>query len=391
MIRGKLYDSAKDSIEERKKQRIILCRKEDFFRIVEGKWDKEKKRPFQDEDSLRFIRENDQAEFVGGDDWYSIVTPCGRTNVTALCGDTRYALTLLHNSRRGTYTDITDFNDYGEDIWSRLTETASDILIAYDIQKVNGHYPELPIHADYVIENYPHEGGTAEAYVRYTNCDRLHLEDGKYYTGKYLHELEYQWYRDIGGLLAKSEELIEKTGKKYHYPPEEFSVNDLEQKHSTAFSETESSCGDETFRIRCYLSEALREPCVKYPINLLLEKREGKTVMREVCSVKYPDCSETVRYNDIVKLKQQRDEMFGVVLDTEIFAERADTMKYALWGFRNFDSTVELYNGVRVLEEFVKAVKEPYEKGNLYVWYRDFIDGKEVMREERAGKNDSVI
>lgn len=87
MIKVKLYDSSKDDIEERREQRIIPYSREDFFHIVNGNiGDEEKQRPFQDEDSLRFIREIDRAEFVGGEDWYSIVTPYGRTNVTALCG-----------------------------------------------------------------------------------------------------------------------------------------------------------------------------------------------------------------------------------------------------------------------------------------------------------------
>lgn len=394
MIKVKLYDSSKDDIEERREQRIILYSREDFFHIINGNiGDAEKQRPFQDEDFLRFIREIDRAEFVGGEDWYSIVTPYGRTNVTALCGGTQYALALIDNSRRGIYTDISNFSGYGEDIWSRLATAGTDILIAYDIQKIPGNYPEIPVLADYVIENYPYEGSTVEAYVRRHSLEDLHMEDGKYYTGVYLRGMEYHWYHDIGGLIAVAEKLVEKAGKRYCYPPREFSLGDfaktLEDRYSDAFYAEESPLG---CRLRCYLSEVPREPHVKYPINILVKKETGgRTVMYEVSSVKYPTYSETIMYNHLVEFGKREDEVFGIVLDTENFMERADAVRYALWGFRNFDTTIELYDGVRVLEEFIKAVKEPYESGNLYVKYRDFSGGNGGMKEERAGKHDSVV
>ena len=369
MIRVKLYDSIKDGIEEREKQRIIPCR------------------------------------------------------------DTRYALTLLHNSRRGIYTDITDFSGYGEDIWSRLAVSATDILIAYDAKRIDGYCPELPIHADYFIENYPYERGTIEVYVRYDSQDQLHKENGEYYTGRYLHELEYHWYRDIGGLIAKSERLIQNAGKRYDYPPREYSVFEfamtLEDKYANAFEEMEYPCEREylkkrslpeqeyraelekfqqsdsyreyvfirdTCKILCYLFKVPGETSAKYPIHLLVRKEpDGRSVMQEICSVKYPTYSEILMYNGIVEFREREDEVYGLVFDAGTFCERADIMEDALWGFRNFGSTIELFDGVRVLVEFVKAVKEAYETGKLYVKHRDIIDGKEVMREERVDKYDSVI
>lgn len=151
MIRVKFYNFKKCT--DLGKKRIRIYDKEDFFRIVRGGiGDGEEKKPFRDEDSLRFIREIDHAEFVDGDDWYSIETPFGRTNVTALCGGTRYALTLLDNSRRGIYTDISRFGEYGGDIWGRLADVSIDILVAYDTAKINYHFPMLAIKADYMIE-----------------------------------------------------------------------------------------------------------------------------------------------------------------------------------------------------------------------------------------------
>lgn len=73
------------------------------------------------------------------------------------------------------------------------------------------------------------------------------------------------------------------------------------------------------------------------------------------------------------------------------FAEGADTIKYALWGFRNYDSTVELYDGIRVLEEFLKEVKQPYETGSLYVRYEEYENGEKITREERVDKDDQAV
>lgn len=426
MIKVRFYDFRKNSDFD--KQKICFYDEKTFYRIVEGNiCSKEKRKPFRDEDSLRFIHEIDRAEFVDGDDWYSIVTPYGRTNITALCGGTRYALTLIDNSKRGLYTDISRFGGYGEDIFSRLADCSIDILIAYDFSKVNRHYPELPVRADYMIENFPYEGTEIGVYVRQKSLEDLHLEeDGKYYVGYCMRELEYKWYEDVGGLIVAAEKLIQEAGKRYHYPPKELSLDafsdTLERGYSNAFREMEylheKQCLDrlelpeeiyqaeleklqqtedykeyafmsEKCRIRCYLSKVPEEPPVKYPINLLITKEKGgKSVMQEVCSVKYPTYSETIMYNNIVKLKPRKDEVFGLVLGTETFAEGAETMKYALWGFRNYGFTIELFDGVRVLEEFLKAVKEPYERGNLYVRYEEYENGEQATREKRVSKDD---
>lgn len=428
MIRVKFYNFKKCT--DLGKKRIRIYDKEDFFRIVRGGiGDGEEKKPFRDEDSLRFIREIDHAEFVDGDDWYSIVTPFGRTNVTALCGGTRYALTLLDNSRRGVYTDISRFGEYGGDIWGRLADASIDILVAYDTAKINRDFPVLAIKADYMIENYPYGGKEIRVYVERSSIEKVHFDNGKYYMGYWLREFEYEWHKDVGGLIATAERLVKEAGKRYHYPPKDLSLDafadTLERGYSNAFREMDypiekqrlESLGlpeevyraeleklrhtegyqeyvfmSEKCRVRCFLSEVPDEPHVKYPINLLIRKEPGdKTVMQQVSSVKYPTYSETIMYNDIVKLSQRKDEVFGLVLDTETFAEGADTIKYALWGFRNYDSTVELYDGIRVLEEFLKEVKQPYETGSLYVRYEEYENGEKITREERVDKDDQAV
>ena len=427
MIKVKLYDSSKMDIEECRRQKITLYGRKTFLHIVEGySGEEEKEPPFGDADSLRFIHEIDKAEFVGGEDWYSIVTPYGRTNVTALCGGTQYALILIDNSRRGLYTDISDFGGYGEDIFRRLATVSIDILIAYDVKKVDGNSPELPILTDYMIENYPHEGGTVEAYVSYANYARLHLEDGKYHTGRYLNELKYDWYHEIGGLLAMAGKLIQDAGGRYRCPPLAFSVpafaETMDERYANAFYEMEYPFEKECLegaalpeqeyrveleklqqteayqeyvfltkecRILSYLSKIPTEPCSKYPIHLMVSKEpDGKCILQEISTVKYPTYSEMLVCNEVLEFGERKSEIYVMVLDAESFRERERTLEEALWGVRNMGSRLELYDGIGVLEEFVKEVKEPYESGNLYVVYRDLRSSNGRMIRERADKHD---
>lgn len=86
MIRVKFVYDEKQYWDLMAERRIVMYDKENFYWLVQGDTATEKKEPpFRDDDSVRFIREVDHAEFVEGD-WYSIVTPYNRTDMTALCG-----------------------------------------------------------------------------------------------------------------------------------------------------------------------------------------------------------------------------------------------------------------------------------------------------------------
>ncbi len=76
------------------------------------------------------------------------------------------------------------------------------------------------------------------------------------------------------------------------------------------------------------------------------------------------------------------------MLDAEKFYEGADTLQYAIWGIRAYECVLELYDGVKVLEEFLRELKDPYERGNLFIRYTKWKDGSEVTVTERAGDND---
>lgn len=388
MIRVKFYYSKQGDFD-RRKERITDYNKEDFYHLVQGSVGEENKEPpFRDEDSLKFIKEIDHAEFVGGDDWYSIVTPFGRTDVTALCGGTRFALVILHNSKRGIYTSIGYHPAYGEDIWSRLAEVSTDILVAFDMTKLDQHSPYLPIETDYMIENYPHGEKEITAYIGYDTHQGGYWKDGVYYDDYYFSELHYEWYRDIKGLIAAAERLIEKNGRSYPYCPLISPLKDfveiLNSDEAELFTDEEKN-----FMIKNYLRYVPQEPIVKYPINLVVtQSPDGKCILEQICSVKFPTYSESLDNSVVELLRKCENLIYVLVLNADTFYEGAYILSHAMWGFRGYGYTLELYDGTRVLEEFLKEIKEPYETGNLYIRYRKWQDGKEVAVTERVDDKD---
>lgn len=83
-----------------------------MIRDILGTFEEPRVPPFRDPESLLFIHEIDRGRLVKGD-WYSYVSPFGRTCMSSLSGGTQYALTLIYNSRRNIYTT---YELYEEDI-----------------------------------------------------------------------------------------------------------------------------------------------------------------------------------------------------------------------------------------------------------------------------------
>lgn len=105
-------------IEDKGAAQTDFCRYEAGMMIREilGTFQTPRVPPFRDPESLLFIHEVDRGRLVKGD-WYSYVSPYGRTCMSSLCGGTQYALTLIDHSRRNIYTT---YEPYEEDIWQKL-------------------------------------------------------------------------------------------------------------------------------------------------------------------------------------------------------------------------------------------------------------------------------
>ncbi len=135
---------------------------ENFYRLLNGcAVVKDKFPPFRDEESVQLIRKIDNAEFVEGD-WYSIITPFGRTCLSALCSSTKYALVLLDNSKRNIYTQI---RLIGENVWDVLNELSMPIKIGVTQNDIHKIFISGFCRSPYVIDNFNYQGKTYVAYV----------------------------------------------------------------------------------------------------------------------------------------------------------------------------------------------------------------------------------
>lgn len=388
MIRLKLFYTEKDYMNS------VLCEApihrysdKDFYRLVQGYAGEEKTGPpFRDADSVKFIREIDKAEFVK-DDWYSVVTPFGRTNMTALCGGTQYALTVIANSRRGIYTQ---FKGYGDDIWSRLASLSMDVLIycCVNIYSEDWHY--LPFEDEtrkrVVIENYRYKDEEVEAYLG--NGFSKSVIDGKLYVSRFFEEFRLDWSKNLGIFIQGAEYLLERDGQLYKHLPtitniEEFAKT-MDERQAGMFNEYLGEPGIwepdldgfmrekaflESLSVHNYMLKVPKEPIVKYPIYFIIRRRKGtcECTISKKTSCKNPSFSSLL-LEDFVRLsdcEKAEFEKLAIVFDIEFFGDANKVFKWAILAFKLYDNVVEIYDGIHVAKEFVDFVKPSYEANSL--------------------------
>lgn len=140
--------------------------------------------------------------------------------------------------------------------------------------------------------------------------------------------------------------------------------------------------------IKNYLQNIPSDTTVKYPVNLVVTKHgNGECTISSICSVKYPTYSEAVMGNEVLTFEFRSDEQYVLVIDAEVLWEGCDELREVRWGFRNYGYTLELYDGIRALEEFVKEIKESYETGNLYVEYEEWKNAEQVKVRKKVEKD----
>ena len=130
-------------------RKVRLYNENIFYSLLNGDaCKKEKFAPFRDEESLRVITELDKATLVDGE-WYAMVTPFGKTCLSALSSGAKYALTVIENSKHGIYTE---FSVVGDNVWKLLSELDIDILIAVTSSKHGDNYILFDV-TEFIIEN----------------------------------------------------------------------------------------------------------------------------------------------------------------------------------------------------------------------------------------------
>lgn len=384
MIRVKFIYDERQYFDLMAKHRIVRYDKECFYNLVQGSiLDEEKEPPFRNEDSARFIREIDHAEFVEGD-WYSIITPFNRTDMTALCGGTRYALTVIDNSRYGIYTT---FDGYGKDIWGRLADLSLDVLICMKTSELSASCPclsfAMEIEEKVVIENYRYQGEEREAYLHRDYQRGSYIQDGRLYVENEFQEFIFQLERDFALLIEEAENLLKQAGGMYRCPPLVMSVKEfaetlddsckeylcyyLDGQDSWADDYDEISCFLKNLAVHNYLRQIPEHTLCKYPMYLVIKKNRhtGECRITKECGWKYPHIA-CILAEDFVRLSDEEKQDFikmTIVIESEMFWHGAKEFERVLWAFKLYDNIAELYDGPAIYREFLEFVKQPFEDG----------------------------
>lgn len=320
-----------------------------FFRLLGGLGHPQAP-PFRDRESLKFIREVDQGELIEGD-WYSYLSPYGRTSMCYLCGGTQYALTCIDNSRRGIYTRR---RNYGKDIFARLGEIEQDILIACPVWEEQGDIScMLRVFPPCIIENYRHNGQEQE--VLYDPSASPPVLDFK--------EYRYIWQEDLPNLLQKLKHRLDRAALTWSFPPAEVSPEQI----AAVCPDWDVSGDMFPRRLLFCMHECPRNSMDKYPRILYIRHFRGGTYsFEEHCPVKYPDFSDILW--DVAQLYDPAcEEAFAAVFDVGCFHSPSDFGEKLLWEFHDNGRELTCYSGTLGEKKLLEFWEQGLEHNREYV------------------------
>lgn len=148
-------------------------------------------KPFRDEYSIRFLKDTWNMEFVSEDDWYSIQSPEeGRFSLSGLSRQMKYALTLLHYSRKGR---VLKFRSCSEKLWKVLDTMPFDILIAMNISEIFDFHCTL-LGIDYVVENFPFHNKVLQVHVPNMHINHKEYEEVENHKGLILYQKNGKYF-----------------------------------------------------------------------------------------------------------------------------------------------------------------------------------------------------
>ena len=347
-------------------------RERDFLDILNGNfWEEEKFPPFRDAESAELICSIDKAEFVEGD-WYSMVTPYGRTCLSALSSGTKYGLTVISNSRKGIYTDLTGDAGAGDNVWEYLAGLEMDILVAYPYKEFlkDGVLP-LYLKPPYIVENFRYQGEALEAVVTTENIFSLpEYRNGKLHVEPFMCELAYDWTKDAEGVLAWLEKNMEK--ELVLQQPEQILTleefwNIINGDEKDGFYKRDLLEQEEAYwrsaNIHNHMLVKPKEPLPRDVPMLLVEKKADGYHLGKKMITKYPTYEEMF-YDAVTELPEDLEWRFALVLD-HYAMDCAECLKEALCGFGICGQRIDTYGGKDALREFwhvLQKVKESLEE-----------------------------
>lgn len=322
--------------------------------------------PFRDDESRMFIEQIDHAEFSSK---YGVVTPYGECPLTSLSGGTRYALTVIHNSRMGKYTS---FEPYGEDIWGRLENLPFDVLIFVEYDEIQ--FSHMSAIEKCLIENYRDEKGNISEKL----IDNLSECVDIFFKLSFSFNLTLSFESVI---LCYAKSNI-KNWHMLNYPP--FICNSFKELGDFIGDEYETErfqdCEYPDVKICSYLTDMI-SIMTRKPIVIMIERcQETKTyTVKETYSVKNPTFSELImetgyyvnnnKYNALDNFGNW-DKMILTFDDCEI------------------DCSKKWLNNICLCEKLEGKTISLYNNGKR-IWYEllKFIDGYTINFKEEADRN----
>ncbi len=377
--------------EEKKQYPLHLYSCLDFKWLVEGSPCEEvEEPPFRDADSLKVLREVADAEFVKGD-WFGIDFRYeGRSCITAVKECVQHALVAVANSRKGIYTSLEWYPEKG---WEVLADLSMDILLYLEVWKISPIYPLLDIpdsvYGKILIENHRYENRRVDGMlIRDMGGDKL-SEAGGVLISNYFDQYCFDWREHLDLLIQKAEQVLKKKGDWYRHKPVISDVSDfasaLKPDFAKGFYECLMICPPEAsasrncrivrsslkdLQIHNYLYGIPTESVERYPMYLVMTKdtETGACTVSMKGGVKYPTFSEAMT-EDFVMPEGGGGTCvtLTVVIDAGMFYHRENSFENAVWAFKYYDNIMELYDNIRIYDEFVRFIKQPFEDGLVTV------------------------
>lgn len=364
----------------------------------------EKFPPFRDAESLRLIQEVDNAELVDGE-WYAMVTPYGKTCLSALCSGTQYGLTVIDNSRKGLYTR---YMPVGENVWKLLAELSMDILIAVTEDDIGDSLWNIRVDNDYIFENYDYHGQSVEAYVHANKLVRvLYFENNRLHTDRFDDSMRYIWKHDIPGVLEYIEkncnppvklypdsgeitifeidELMQFSGKfndeklgdiDYFWMLEELQNMRETMTEAEYQQKLETLEQSEAYKHYLYYRDELKlvnhmayKPrmgdCTKQPLLIVRRYEDGTYLISGGITVKYPDFSEV--FTEVEVYVNSEGSTFILVVDDNEVVGRRENLSQAYLGFLVTKNKIEIFDKDEALWRFGEMLREAYESGKYTI------------------------
>lgn len=365
-------------------------------------------KPFRDAESLRFLKEVENVEFISDDDWYTVMWDNERTCITGIHKEWKFGLMAIEHSRDGRYIW---YYPAGEKVWNILNDMPFDILIGRRMLETGIHHSDIG-GVDYQIINFPYGGKEIEVtvkkdYIRldndfYTEIRGTHGlclgKDGRYYMSSLDvgYALQYYWKNDIGGIIAHIDKKADTRVRLLEINQE---YNVFEFAKALGKDENELVGLDYLHMLYCYncyrdeqgmddYDEAIKELQSgesyqeylyfrdkfkvishiviapgdtifrKLPVLMVDKKYDGSYWIHGGLTYKYPDFCKAI--GQVIEDRIQDGERYVLIIDSEELLDSVKDIDRAAYGFKVTPDSIEVFDIEDAVRLFGQMLKEAY-------------------------------